>query len=84
MLDSDGSGTKSTQHAFGPNPGLGGSLRMPSADLYRRHAATCRRLAHDHCDKEWTSSLISLAYEYEAKAAELDVSSPPASPGRPA
>jgi hypothetical protein len=55
---------------------------MPSADLYRRHAATCRRLAHDHCDKEWTSSLISLAYEYEAKAAAKEVASR-STPGAP-
>jgi hypothetical protein len=53
---------------------------MPSAELYRRHAATCRRLARAHSDKEWTGSLVNLAYEYEAKAAEMDVSSPPTSP----
>ena len=61
---------------------------MPSADLYRRHAATCRQLARTHSDKEWTGSLASLACEYEAKAAEIDVRSgpmrdPPASPNDP-
>jgi hypothetical protein len=56
---------------------------MPSAELYRRHAATCRRLARAHSGKEWTGSLINLAYEYEAKAAEMDVGFPPDSPDGP-
>jgi hypothetical protein len=61
---------------------------MPSAERYRRHAATCRHLARAHCDEEWAGSLVSLAYELEAKAAETEVGSrptpnPPASPDDP-
>jgi hypothetical protein len=61
---------------------------MPSAELYRRHAATCHRLARAHSDKQWTGSLVRLAYEYEAKAAEIDGrlatdARPAARPGRP-
>jgi hypothetical protein len=48
---------------------------MPSADLYRRHAATCHRLARAHSDKEWAGRLVSLACEYEARAAEIEVNS---------
>jgi hypothetical protein len=50
---------------------------MPSAELYRRHAATCRRLAFAHSGEEWTIRLISLAYEYEAKAADIEIGSRP-------
>jgi hypothetical protein len=61
---------------------------MPSADLYRRHAATCRRLASAYSNEEWTGRLISLANEYEAKAAEIEIGSrpmpdPPVSPDDP-
>jgi hypothetical protein len=48
---------------------------MPSAEHYRQYAARCHQLARIHSDKEWTGGLVSLAYEYEAKAAEVEVGS---------
>ena len=61
---------------------------MASVERYRRLAERCRRLAAVHSDKEWADRLISLAYDYEAKAAAIDVGSqptpdPPASPSDP-
>ena len=61
---------------------------MASVERYRRLAERCRRLAAVHSDKEWAGRLISLAYEYEAKAAAKEVGSqpmadPPRSPDDP-
>ncbi len=55
---------------------------MPTVDRYRRLAERCRRLAEANSDKEWAGRLVSLAYEYEAKAAAMDVGSRP-TPGAP-
>src|ERR1700733_4803382 len=84
MRISDGHRNRSPPCAFGGHK-PGGSQRMPSAELYRRHAATCHRLARAHSDKQWTGSLVRLAYEYEAKAAEIDgcLATDPRPPARP-
>ena len=50
----------------------GGKIQMSNAEYFRRHAATCLRLAQVCRDLNVARRLFGLADEFRTKAAEID------------